>query len=100
MRFRIPRRAGGDRASLRTGQFCLQRVRDVRRDVAFDREDVSKLSIVSFRPKMRVILGVDQLHMHSHLVTGFAHAAFENVRDAKLLRDIRQMRACTFETLR
>ena len=33
---------------------------------------------------------VDQLHIHPHLIVRFLHAAFDDVRDAELLRDLRE----------
>ena len=49
---------------------------------------------------MRVIQRVDQLHIHAHLISRFLYAAFENVRYAELLRDLRQIFRRTFEILR
>ena len=100
MRFRILRWAGRDRAPFRAGQFGLQCVRNVRRDVAFDLKDVGKLSIISFGPQMRVIHRIDQLHMDSNFVAGLAHIAFENIGHTELFRDVRQVRARAFEPLR
>ena len=49
---------------------------------------------------MRVVRGVDQLHIHAHLVVGFLHAAFENIGDTQLLRDGSEVIRCTFILLR
>ena len=46
------------------------------------------LPIVDVGPEMRVGRGLDQLHVDPHLVVGFLHAAFEDVRHAELLRDL------------
>jgi hypothetical protein len=32
--------------------------------------------------------GIDQLHVHSHLVVGSANASFENVADTEFPRDL------------
>jgi len=58
-------------------------------DVAFNGKNVDQLAVVSFRPKMRVVLGVDQLNVNADLVGSFSHAALQNCRYAKLLCDIR-----------
>ena len=72
-------------ASFRASQVGLQRFRDFLCDIAFDRKNIVQLPIVTLRPKMRVVLGIDQLDMHSHPVAGFADAAFQNIRNAELL---------------
>ena len=46
----------------------LQRLGDRFRDLAFDRENVGQLTIVSVGPKMRVGQRVNELHIHPHLV--------------------------------
>ena len=49
---------------------------------------------------MRVVLGVDQLHVHAHFVAGLAHTAFENRGHAELLRDVGNLFGRIFESLR
>ena len=91
--FGRPRR---NRASFRASECRLQSFRDFPGDIAFNLKNIIELPIVALSPEMRVVLGIDQLHMHSNLVAGFAHAAFENVRDAELLRDVRHRCALAF----
>ncbi len=40
---------------------------------------------------MRVIVGLDQLHVDVHPVAGLLHAAFEHIAYAQLARDLRQI---------
>ena len=49
---------------------------------------------------MRIGRGFDQLHIHAHLFALFLHAAFEDVRDAELPCDLRQIFRRAFEALR
>ena len=100
MGFRILRRLFRYGGFLRAGESCLQRLGDSFRDLAFDREDVGQFSIVSVGPKMRVGQRVDQLHIHAHLAVRLLHAALQNVRHAKLPRDIAQIVRSTLIFLR
>src|SRR5205823_8698779 len=43
-----------DRAFLRPGESCLQRLCDSFRDLTFDSEDVGEFSIVSVSPEVRI----------------------------------------------
>src|SRR5206468_2717411 len=54
-------------------------------------KDVSQLPIVGVCPAMGISLRVDQLNSDSHVVGRFLHAAFKNVRYAKLLSDLAQI---------
>src|SRR5438045_8651164 len=77
-----------DRTPLGTGKSRLQRIGNFRSDLAFNHENIGQLAIVSFRPKMRIALGIDQLNVDAHLVAGFPYAAFQNRGYAELLRDV------------
>ena len=46
---------------------------------------------------MRVARGMNQLHIDPHLVAWFLHAAFQNIGNAKLLRDLGQITGRTLE---
>ena len=59
--------------------------------VTFDREDVGQLSIVDVGPNMRIVSCFDQLHIDAHRIAALLHAAFQNVGNAKLLGDLRQV---------
>ena len=87
----ILRRLRGDRFLFRAGQRCLQSLRDRAGDFAFDAEDIFQLAIVALGPEVFIGRGLDQLHVDVHQLAGLLHAAFENIRDAELLRDFRQV---------
>ena len=40
---------------------------------------------------MRVVFGLDQLHIDVHAIAGLLHAAFEHIADVQLARDLRQI---------
>ena len=100
VRCRVARRLLGYHLFLRAGQLRLQRIGNGFCDVAFDRKDIGQLSIVNFGPEMRVRHRIDQLHVDPHLIVRFLDTAFENVQDAKLLRDVRQILRRALELLR
>jgi hypothetical protein len=56
-----------------------------------DREDIGNVAIETLRPLVCVSTGVDQLRVHAHFAAGALHTAFEQVRDAELLRDLAQV---------
>ena len=49
---------------------------------------------------MRVGHRVDQLHIDAHLIVRFLHAAFEDMHDSELFRDLRQVVGRALEALR
>ena len=100
VRFRIFGRLFRNRTFFRTGERCLQRLRNGLRNIALDRENVSQFSIVGLSPKMRVGHCIDQLYIHPDLVIRLLDAAFENIHDAKLLCDVAQVFRRAFEMLR
>src|SRR6266404_623569 len=48
---------------------------------------------------MAIGQGVEQLHINVHLVVGFLHAAFENIGNSKLTRDLTQVFGSAFVAL-
>ncbi|MEO6263421.1 MAG: hypothetical protein ABIO58_00335 [Luteimonas sp.] len=52
-------------------------------------ENTSFISVVGFRPQVRIRISVDQLRGDAHALAGAAHAAFQHGADAKLAGDIR-----------
>ena len=84
----------------RAGELRLQGVGDRFRDVRFDSENIGELAIVNFGPEMCVRHRIDQLHVDAHLIVRLLDTAFENVEDAKLLCDVRQILRRAFEFLR
>src|SRR5215813_3585927 len=57
-------------------------------DVVLQLEHVGQRAVVSFRPQVNPIGGIDQLAGDSNLVGGFAHAALEHVAHAQFVRDL------------
>ena len=91
MRLGVFCRLRRNRTARSAGESGLQRLGDLFGDVAFDGKNISQFAIVSLRPKMRVVLGIDQLHVNSHLVGRFLNGAFENIGNAELLCDLRNV---------
>src|SRR4029453_16921261 len=58
------------------------------------------LSIVRFGPQMRIVRDVDELHVHPYLIGRALCAAFQNMRDAELSRDLEQIARRALESLR
>jgi len=48
-------------------------------DLTFDREDVGQFSVKGIGPKMGIVGGFDQLHIHAHGVAAFLHTSFQDV---------------------
>ena len=46
-------------------------------DLGFDGKDVGQLAIVGVSPDVRIVLRVDQLHIHPHLFADFLDTAFQ-----------------------
>ena len=93
-------RFGGDHLLFVTGQVRLQLVGDGFGDLTLDRKDVGQFAIKGLGPKMGIISCFDQLHVHPHRITALLHAAFQNVGDAKLPGDLRQIFRRAFIMLR
>ncbi len=56
-------------------------------DLVLDREYVPELPVIAFRPQVVAGCAVDQLGGYAHPLSNLAHAAFEDVVNAKLLGD-------------
>jgi hypothetical protein len=54
-------------------------------------KDVSQIAIVRFRPKMRIIAGIDQLRVDAHAASGALDASFHHVCHPELLSDFAQV---------
>ena len=54
---------------------------------------------LSVAPKSRVVPGIDELDMDSHPIAGFAHRAFDNIRNTELAGDLRNVIRGILETL-
>src|ERR1700758_4877211 len=83
----------------RGAQLRLQSIGNSFRNVAFDRENISKFAIVDVGPEMCVGQSVDQLHINTYLIADLLHTAFEDVRHPELFRDLGQIFGSTLETL-
>ena len=59
-------------------QFRFQRTSDILRNLALNAEDVLQFAIVRFRPKIGIVLRIDELHDDANAVAGFLHAAFQH----------------------
>ena|SRR5207249_2109849 len=80
-----------DGALLGTGEPCLEGAGNFPGDLTFDSEDIGQLAIEVIGPQMGISLRINQLNIHSYLVGRPLHRAFEDVCDAKLLRDLEQI---------
>ena len=80
-----------DRVLLGRRKLGLQLVGDGFGDFALNGEDIRKIAIVSLRPEMRIVARVDQLCVHPHAIGYALHAAFHQMRDPELLRDLAQV---------
>ena len=49
---------------------------------------------------MGLVGGLDELHIHAHGVTALLHCSFQDVGDAELPGNLRQISRCTFVMLR
>jgi hypothetical protein len=76
---------------LATSELGLQCVGDCFRYFALDTKDINELAIVGLSPQMRIAGRPDQLDIDAHLIGRFLNAAFQDVRHAKLLRDLKKI---------
>ena len=60
------------------------RVHDVRRHLILQVEDVFEDAVITVRPNMHPVRGVDQLASDPYPVARFSHAAFQHIMHAKL----------------
>ena len=68
-----------DRRFLTGRKFGLECLGDGFGDLALNRKDVRQITVVSVRPDVCIVTGIDQLGINSHLATGALHAAFDEV---------------------
>ena len=73
-------------------QFCPQFTRDFLCQIGLDCKNVGDIAIVVVRPKMLVGIRINQLHVHSHLVSRATHAALENIGNAEGFADFADVR--------
>ena len=97
---RIVGRFGGDDLLFLTGELRPQLIGDGFGHLTLDRKDVGQFAIKGIGPKMRIVGRFDQLHVHAHGVAALLHASFQDVGDAKLPGDLRQIFRRAFVMLR
>ena len=56
-------------------------------EIALDRKNVGHIAVVIVGPDVLIGVGVDQLHVDTHLVSRAAHAALENIGHTERLAD-------------
>ena len=88
MRLGVGCRSRRNGPPFRAAQSGLQRLGDLRGDIAFDGKNIDQLAIVSLRPKMRIVLGVDKSNIDANMVGRFLNRAFQDIGDAELLCDL------------
>ena len=71
-----------------TGELGLQRLRYSFGNLALYLKDINQVAIIGLCPEVGIGLRVNQLHIDPHLTSYFLHATLNNVRHAKLLRDL------------
>src|SRR4030095_7680511 len=58
-------------------QFRLKSRGNFLREIGLNREDVGQIAVVIFRPNVLVVIGIDQLHVHSDAITNPTDTAFQ-----------------------
>src|SRR5205085_12483136 len=72
-------------------ELRLQLVGDRFRDLTLNSKDVGKIAIVSLRPKMGIVAGVDELRVHSHPTAGTLNTSFYHMGDAEFVCDLTEV---------
>src|SRR6266404_863659 len=80
-----------DRTLLGGREFCLQLVGNAFGNLTLNGEDVSEIAIVSLRPKMPIVAGIDQLRVHAHTIAYALYTALDQTCNPKLLADFAQV---------
>ena len=60
-------------------------------NLVLDGKDIIQRSVISFRPQVIAVLGLDQLDGNAHPVTGLAHGALQHVAHVELCTDLRDL---------
>src|SRR5215831_8219330 len=72
-------------------EIRFQGVGDLRCDLALNSQNILKVTIITFRPKMPIGACIDQLHIHPNFIASSLHRTLENCGNAELLRDCLQV---------
>jgi hypothetical protein len=81
----------------RRHQLRLEHSRYGCRNFVLNGEDVVQLAIITFRPQVESVGGIDQLDRHTNTAPGFPYATFQNMLHAQLSRDLRDLDILSFE---
>jgi hypothetical protein len=91
VRFRAARRGFYKTRLLFAVQDDLELLRDGARNSLLQTEDIAQVAIVGFRPEVKAVGDLNQLHRDADLVTLRAHRALQDVGDAKSRADAAQL---------
>jgi len=69
-------------------QLDLQRGNDRFGNLVLDRKDIGQFAVVAVGPDLIAGFGVDQLRIDPHPVSSLADAAFQDMRDVQLARNL------------
>src|ERR1051326_2462662 len=89
MRLRIFCRPRGQHMVCSAAYLCLQSVGNLFGNLAFDAKYVRQLAIIGVGPKMSISCRSYELDIDANLLAGLLDASFQDIRDAKLLGDLR-----------
>jgi len=78
----------GDAATLEFQKFGLDRTGNGGDDFVLQLEQVSAAAVISFRPQVRVDVGIDQLGSDADVIPRPSHAAFQHIPHTELTTDL------------
>ena len=81
-------RKRGDTVALEFEQLGLNRARNGADDFVLQLEQVSAAAVISFRPQVRVDVGIDQLGSDADVIPRPSHAAFQHIPHTELTTDL------------
>ena len=81
----------------RRSELQFQRSRNRRGDVVLDSEDVRHLAVVTLRPPVRTVSGVNKLRRDTKTAAGASHAALEHERHSECFGDPADVLVLPFE---
>ena len=81
-------RKRGDTVALEFEQLGLNRARNGADDFVLQLEQVSAAAVISFRPQVRVDVGIDQLGSNADVIPRPSHAAFQHIPHTELTTDL------------
>ena len=63
-------------------------------NLALDSKNVREVAVIGLTPQVRVVAGIDQLRIDSHMIRNALHAPFQNIGDTKFLGDLAKIARC------